>query len=192
MDLIQAIYHRRAVRRYTDADVHPSMICDLLKAAIQAPSAVNQQPWSFAVIRGRQRLGEYSHRAKTHLLAILPQTLSLHQRADTLISDNYDVFHHAGTLVVVCAKPAQHHPADDCLLAAQNLMLAAHSIGLGTCPIGFVRPWLNLPAIKRELGIPNHHSVVMPIVVGFPAVTPAPPPRLEPEIVCWHEELKSE
>jgi nitroreductase len=186
MDLLQAIFHRRAVRHYTDAMVHPAMIADLINAAIQAPSALNQQPWTFAVIRGRQRLDGYSERAKAYMLTILPHLLGLHQRAESLASDSYNVFHHAGTLVVICAKPAGHHPEQDCLLAAENLMLAAHGMGLGTCPIGFARPWLNLPEIKRELGIPGGQSVVLPVVVGFPADTPAPVPRDEPEIVCWH------
>lgn len=191
MDLIEAIYRRRAVRRYSDVVVHRAMIEDLLQAAVQAPSAINQQPWAFAVIRGRRRLEKYSGRAKDHLLAILPQILDLHQRADTLARDDYNVFHHAGTLIVICAKPALHHAADDCFLAAQNLMLAAHGMGLGTCPIGFVRPWLNLPEIKMELGIPEDCSAVMPVVVGFPAEVPAPVPRKEPDIICWLEEPKA-
>ena len=73
-----------------------------------------------------------------HLLAILPQILDLHQRADTLARDDYNVFHHAGTLIVICAKPALHHAADDCFLAAQNLMLAAHGMGhiIGSVEVG--------------------------------------------------------
>lgn len=186
MELLHAIYRRRAIRQYTDVPVHPAMLNELFKAAVQAPSAINQQPWAFAVVQGRDRLNRYSNRAKEHLLAILPQLLKLHQRADTLSSEAYNVFHHAGTLVAICAKPAAHHPADDCLLAAQNFMLAAHGMGLGTCPIGFVRPWLNLPEIKQELGIPGNYSVVMPLVVGWPALIPPATPRTEPEIVCWH------
>lgn len=185
MDLMQAIYHRRAVRHYTDVPVHPAIIRDLLRAATQAPSALNQQPWAFAVLCGRERLTGYSDRAKAYLLPLLPHLISLHQRADLLDSDEYNVFHHAGTLVVIYAKPAPHHPADDCYLAAQNLMLAAHGLGLGTCPIGFARPWLNLPEIKAELGVPSSYSCIMPLVVGWPAEIPAAPPREEAEIVCW-------
>lgn len=160
---------------------------ELIKAAIQAPSAVNQQPWAFAVVRGRQRLDGYSERAKAYLLATLPQTLSLHRQADVLASTEYNVFHHAGTLVMICAKPALHHPVEDCCLAAQNFMLAAHGMSLGTCPIGFVRPWLNLPIIKAELGISPSYTIVMPLVVGWPAAKTTPTLRTEPEIVCWHK-----
>lgn len=188
MDLLHAIYHRRAVRQYTDVPVHPAMIEDLLKAAAQAPSALNQQPWAFAVIRSRARLDRYSERAKAHLLAILPELLVLHERADALTSTDYHIFHHAETLVVIYAEPARHHPVDDCLLAAQNLMLAAHALGLGTCPIGFARPWFNLLEVKDELGIPGDFTAVMPLVLGWPASVPPAPPRHEPNVICWIDE----
>lgn len=185
MELMEAIYHRRAVRNYTEQPVAKAAVMELLWAAIQAPSAVNQQPWAFAVIRGRKRLDEYSERAKRYLLATLPQSLALHRRADMLTNPDYNVFHHAGTLVVIYAKPAQYDPAEDCCLAAQNLMLAAHGLGLGTCPIGFARSWLNQEEIKRELGIPPNYTAVMPVVVGWPAGRTEPVPRQEPEIVSW-------
>jgi nitroreductase len=190
MDVLSAIYHRRAIRQYTEVPVHPAMIQDLLKAAVQAPSAINQQPWAFVVIRGRGRLDGYSERAKAHLLEILPQLLDLHQRADALASREYNVFHHAENLIVIYAEPARHHPVDDCLLAAQNLMLAAHAMGLGTCPIGFARPWFNLREIKEELGIPETFTAVMPLVVGWPAVVPPAPPRHEPNIVRWLDDCR--
>jgi nitroreductase len=191
MELLHAIHHRRAVRQFTDVPVHPAMIHDLLKAAVQAPSALNQQPWAFAVIRGRERLDRYSGRAKAHLLAILPQLLDLHQRADALASREYNVFHHAENVVVIYAQPAAHHPVDDCLLAAQNLMLAAHGMGLGTCPIGFARPWFDLPEIKRELGIPENFTAAMPLAIGWPAAVPPAPPRHEPNIVCWIDDTRA-
>lgn len=191
MDLLHAIYHRRSVREYTDVPVHPAMIEDLIKAAIQAPSAINQQPWAFAVIRGRERLERYSERAKAHLLTTLPQLLELHQRAEALDSTTHNIFHHATTLVAICATPAPYHPEEDCLLAAQNFMLAAYGMGMGTCTIGFVRPWLNLPEIKAELGIAPDCSVVMPLVVGWPAAVPPAPPRHEPDIVCWHDDYRA-
>ena len=187
MELMDAIHHRRAVRNYTDQPVSNSLVMELLQAAVWAPSAVNQQPWAFAVIRGRKRLDGYSDRAKDYLLASLPQSLALHQRSDQLTSAAYNVFHHAGTLIVIYAKPSQHDPVGDCCMAAQNLMLAAHGMGLGTCPIGFARPWLNLSETKSELGIPMNNTVVMPIVVGWPSSKTATVPRTEPEIVIWSE-----
>jgi nitroreductase len=195
MELMEAIYQRRAVRSYTDQAVEKSTVMELLQAARLAPSAANQQPWAFAVIRGRQRLDEYSERAKQHMLATLPQSIALHRRSDQLTNAGYNVFHHAGTLIVIYAKPAQYEPNEDCCLAAQNLLLAAHGMGLGSCPIGFVRPWLNLDEIKNEFGIPLNYTAVMPVVIGWPAGKTEPTPRIELEVIFWDgnaEEAQSE
>lgn len=187
MDILDAIYHRRSVRKFLETKVPSELVMDLLKAAVQAPSAENLQPWGFAVYRGRRRLADYSRRAKIHLLSVLHQSLTLHLRADDLADEHYNVFHDAGTLIVICARPAPHHPAEDCCLAGENLMLAAHGMGLGTCPVGYVRPWLDLPEIKEELGLPRSYHVVLPIVVGWPQDRPPPVPRLEPEVLSWQE-----
>jgi nitroreductase len=189
MELTEAIYQRRAVRHFTDQAVPKEMLLALLRAAVQAPSALNQQPWAFAVIRGRERLERYSERAKHHMLATLPQSLALHRRSDALTAPHANVFHHANTLVTIYAKPPRYdyHPTEDCCLAAQNLMLAAHGLGLGSCPVGFVRPWLNLDDIKYELGIPVNYTAVMPIVLGWPATPTSAPSRGDPEIICWAE-----
>jgi len=187
MELMETIYHRRAVRHYTERPVAKAAVMELLHAAIWAPSAVNQQPWAFAVIRGRHRLDLYSDRAKRFMLATLPQSLALHQRSDLLTSHDYNVFHHAGTLVVIYAKPAQYDPVEDCCFAAENLMLAAHGMGLGTCPIGFARPWLNQDEIKEELGIPLNYTAVVPMVIGWPAGRTEAVPRRDVEIASWVE-----
>lgn len=187
MDLMDAIYRRRSVRHFTDQTVTKTAVMELLRAATWAPSAVNQQPWAFVVIRGRQQLAEYSERAKLYLLEKLPWSIALHRRSDALANPNHNIFNHAGTLIVICAKPAEYVPAEDCCMAAQNLLLAAHGMGLGSCPIGFVRPWLNLEETKSELGIPLNYSAVMPVVVGWPAAIPAVGSRTEPEIARWWE-----
>ncbi len=187
MDLVEGIYSRRAVRSFTDEPVKQAAVMQLLLAAVQAPSAINQQPWAFAVIRGRERLAAYSERAKRHLFASLPGDLALHRRSDQLASADYNVFHHAGTLIVILSKPAPFPANEDCCLAAENLLLAAHGMGLGACPIGFVRSWLDLPEIKRELGFPTAYTPVAPIVVGHPAGETPRVPRIEPEVVVWLE-----
>ena len=185
MEILEAIYQRRAVRRFTPADVSDALLLQLLKAAVQAPSPLNLQPWSFAIFSGRKRLADYSKRIKEHLLLTLPPLYQLHEHTDRMNEPDYDVFHGAPTLIVVCAKPEGHAPGESCALAAQNLMLAAHALGLGTCPVGFVRSWLRQPHIKEELGIVQPHTPVFPIVVGHPAAAPAAVARREPEILVW-------
>jgi nitroreductase len=186
MELLKAIYQRRAVRDFADTTVSRALVHEVILAAVQAPSALNLQPWAFAVFHGRERLAGYSRRAKQHLLATTDASFGLDPRIDQYANVAANLFHGADTLVLICAKPGRFSPAEDCFLAAQNLMLAAHALGLGSCPVGFARPWFNRAEVKAELGIPPHHEAVLPIVLGHPAHPPPAATRQEPEISCWH------
>jgi nitroreductase len=186
MEVLRAIYQRRATRHFTDAEVTGAMVGELIRAAAQAPSALNQQPWAFAVLHGRKRLAEYSERAKAHLLRTSDPAFGLDPRVDQYANPRINIFHGADTLIVICAKPGRFFPAEDCFLAAENLMLAAEGSGLGSCPVGFARAWFQLPDVKAELGIRSYYAPVLPIVVGHPAVSPLAVPKREPEIACWH------
>ena len=185
MDLMEAIYHRRAVRAYTDRPVEPATVMELLRAAVQAPSGRNEQPWEFGVFQGRQRLEEFSARAKHHLVQSLPPFFEAHPEIESYAEHHRNIFHGAGTLIVIYAVDNRNHNAQDCCLAAQNLMLAAQGLGLGTCPIAHARRWLNLPDVKSELGIPQNLVAIFSVVVGYPAGKPPDPPRREPEVVSW-------
>ena len=159
---------------------------DLIRAAAQAPSALNQQPWAFAVLHGRKRLVEYSERAKAHLLRTSDPAFGLDPRVHQYSDSQTNIFHGADTLIVICAKPARFFPSEDCFLAAENLMLAAEGAGMGSCPVGFARSWFLLPEVKAELGIPSDYAPVMPIVVGFAALLLPAVIKREPDIACWH------
>jgi nitroreductase len=185
MDLTTAIYQRRAVHDYTDADVAKSTIDELLNAAVQAPSSLNQQPWAFAVFQGKDRLKTYSDRAKAHFLTAVLPPFGCHERGDTLTEPSYNIFYNANTLIAICAFPGRLNAAEDCCLAAQTLMLAAHGMGLGTCPIGIARPWLNIAEVKNELEIPPDLTAVFPLTLGYPATQPKPTTRNVPDVVSW-------
>ena len=154
IDLMTAIYERRSIRAFTSEPVSAADVDRLIESAIQAPSSMGLEPWAFLVIEGVARLKRYSDRAKGHFA---PQGLSEAgaSRIRGMLTDpNFNIFHDAPMLIVVCATNEDPQSAEDCCLAAQNLMLAAHGAGLGTCPIGFSRPWLRLPETKEELRIP--------------------------------------
>ena len=100
-----------------------------------------------------------------------------------LLSDpDFQIFYHAPALIVIAAVAASPWAVEDCSLAAENLMLATHAEGLGSCWIGFAQPWLNSPAGKAALGFPAAYIPVAPIIVGRPKAAPPPVPRKTPEI----------
>lgn len=185
MELRQAIYSRRAVRAYHPKVLPRETVESLLEAAVQAPSAMNQQPWAFLVIQGAELLRQFSERAKASLLEGMDSHSPLHEYRDMLDNPEFDIFYGAGTLILICAKSAGLNTAEDCCLAAQNLMLAACDLGLGSCPIGFARPWLSEPQVKEELGIPSDFAPIFPVIVGYPKGEWPPVARHAPHVLAW-------
>ena len=173
MELTEAIISRRAIREYCDTPVEHARIEQLINSANLAPSAMNRQPWAFAVLTDPVRISDYGFRAKLWLLKNLAKKPADPSLKRLLEDPAYTLFHGAPALVLILATSAEQQAAEDCCLAAQNFMLAAREEGIGTCWIALARPWLNLPPIKSELGIPKKCTVVAPIVLGYPKAWPA-------------------
>jgi nitroreductase len=182
MELNDAIMGRRAVREYTDAVIDEQTIRRMIDAAVQAPSAVNGQPWTFTVVRDQRVLDRISRDAKAHMLA----TMTAGPHADhfhSLLSEpTFHIFYHAPALVLISAIAQGPWILEDCALAAENLMLAAFAAGLGTCWIGFAQSFLNTADGKEALKLPAACVPVAPIILGHPKVVPPPVPRKEPQI----------
>lgn len=181
MDVKEAIYTRRAVREFTDEAVDRETIRRLIDGAIQAPSAVNEQAWSFSVVRSKALLARISDQAKRHMLKIPPKGLASHHFQD-LSDPDFNIFYHAPVLIVISSVTKNQWAVENCALAAENLMLSACAAGLGTCWIGFAQTWLETADGKVALELPESYLPVAPIIVGHPKSAPPPVPRKEPEI----------
>jgi nitroreductase len=185
--IMDAIYHRRAVRDYLSKPIEKSIIQTLLDAAIQAPTAMHEEPWSFVVIQNKNILDRLSESAK-HLVRNEAQNSSSNQSRhilDIVNKPDFHVFYNAGTLIVIYSKFQGSFVVADCWLAAENLMLAACAKELGTCVIGFAVSALNTPEWKQELEIPHEMTAIAPIIVGLPAGVTQPVLRKPPEILAW-------
>ncbi len=184
MELIEAIRSRRAVRSYRPDPVDEAVLSKLIDAAVQAPSAVNRQPWSFCVIRNPPILTRISTAAKAQLLAHPPEGAGVAGVAAMLRDPDFHLFYHAPALILISAVADDPWGRIDCALAAQNLMLAACDAGLGSCWVGFAEHWLAAKPGKALLGLSDTEIPIAPIIVGHPA-EPAPPvPRL-PARIRW-------
>ena len=185
MELLHALQERRSVRAYSGRPVTPEQVNTLLTAACQAPSAVNAQPWAFVVIQDAARLEDYNAQSKAFFRELFQHDPAMAGLLTRLADPDLDVFYGAGTLILVCADHRVPTAVEDCHFAGQNLLLAAHALGLGACMIGNAQPWLDLPHVKAGLGMPPHYGVALAIVVGDPAETPPPPERRPPQILAW-------
>ena len=184
MDLHQAIYTRRATREFTSEPVDRTSLLRLIDAAIQAPSAVNEQPWSFTIVQDKAVLARISSEAKAHILRAPPKDIPSQHLRELLGDPDFDIFYGAPAVIVISSSVQNEWAIENCALAAENLMLAACAEGLGTCWIGFAQMWLATPAGKEALHAPATCLPVAPIIVGHPKSPPAPIPR-RPADVHW-------
>lgn len=193
LSALDVIFTRRSVRAYAATPLDSETVRALLDAAVQAPSALHAEPWTFVVVQDRDALRRCSDRAK----ALWAEEITRHPEfgaageamlrthfAQEMANPDFNIFYDAGTLVVICAKAGPFVTAD-CWLAAGNLMLAACAMGLGSCCIGSAVAALNSPEIKQDLNIPADTIAVAPIVVGVPHEVPTPAVRKPPTILSW-------
>ena len=180
MQLLEAIRGRRAVRDFRPEPLSAGVIFQLITAAAWAPSAMNAQPWHFTVVTDRAVLDEIAGRAREWMRTNAAAAHGAQIRG-MLDDPHYHILHHAPALIVISA-PAGPWAREDCAMAAQNLMLQAAALGLGSCWIGLAQDWLNTPAGREILNLPQESLVVAPIIVGHPRNIPQPVPRRKPAV----------
>jgi nitroreductase len=180
MELMEAIRGRRAVRSYTGVALASETLKRLVDAAIQAPSAINAQPWHFTVIRNQASLDRISHAAKSHMLRSIAADGPMREHLE---DPHFHIFYHAPALILISARDVDW-ASEDAALAAENLMLAACGEGLGSCWIGFAQRWLETDEGKRTVSLPEGYIPVAPIIVGVARETTPPVPR-KPAAIQW-------
>lgn len=176
MELNEAIHGRRSTRAFKERLVDRSILEQLIEAAIQAPSAVNEQPWEFTVIRNKSLLARISAAAKEYALQPAKGNAFSVALQKRLEDSDLDIFYHAPALIVISANSASW-AVEDAALAAENLMLTAHAQGLGSCWIGFAQRWLQTESGRRMIELPRDFMPVAPIIVGYPAARQPLVPR---------------
>jgi len=146
---------------------------------------MHTEPWQFVIVQDTNALRRLSDRVKATLATDATHLHPDRNSSDIFSQSDFNVFYDAGTLVIIYAKAAGHFVQADCWLAAENLMLSAHAMGLGTCVIGSAATALNMLAVKQEFGIPPEAIAVAPIIVGKPRGEAVPSVRKEPQVVAW-------
>ena len=167
--VLDAIKSRRAVRSYEDKPVPESTIQTMLEAATYAPSAINIQPWKFTIVTSKEEMKRFSDKAKPALIRTLPDVgdeglVGLKKR---LSDPEYNIFYNAPLLIFVSGVKSPY-AVYDCSMAAQNMMLAAYTLGIGSCWIGTAAHTANDPKAKEKLGVPEDHEVHAAVIFGYP------------------------
>ncbi|MBR5273421.1 MAG: nitroreductase family protein [Clostridia bacterium] len=159
-EVIKNILSRRSVRNFTSKKVSDEIIETLLQAATYAPSAKNGQPWFFSVVQNKEILN----------------------KIDDVVEclRGGSIFYGAQTVIFVAVQDDTRWGLCDCAAATQNILLAAHSLGLGTCWIGCCRDELqgeNAEEYKKLMGIPDGYTLSHAIAIGYSDETSSIPSR---------------
>jgi nitroreductase len=193
MDLIQTIRERKSIRAFKADPVPRKTIEEILRLTIHAPSAINLQPWEFIVVTGeeKERLSRnlikayrekriscspesvkplpktYGKRGAKTLEAMKPFFKEMEVDPDQFINEGSCNFYGAPVAIIICL--------DDSFSSARNVdigaalgyfVLAAHYLGLSTCPIGLITAYED--DVKDLLNIPENKNVVIGVALGYP------------------------
>ena len=164
MDAMEALKTRRSIRAFTGRPVSLDLVRDLINAAMQAPSAGNEQPWHFIIITDRD------------LLDRIPE---YHPYAGMLAETS--------VAVLICGDPRlEKHEGmwvQDCAAATQNLLLAAHAKGLGAVWVGVHPREDRIEPLRKLFELPEAIVPFALIPLGHPAERPEPEDRFRPELI---------
>lgn len=185
-DIFELIRTRRSVREYKDDQITDDLINYFIECARFAPSGFNLQPWSFLVIRNKDILRKISEKGKESLIPMIePMKRTSEKIADFLVylkTEGTSIFYNAPVLVIILGNKNAITVDNDCSMAAQNMMLAAHSKGIGSCWIGAALPPLMDEEFLKELGAPEGYKAIAPLIFGYPKGDTGMPEKLEPEV----------
>lgn len=167
MDLFKAILQRRSVRKYSEKEIPRQFLDDLLRAAMYAPSAMNNQAWQFIVIDSREKLDE--------IFQVIPQEMLKSTKAAILICGDLNF------------EKNIDYIQQNCSAATQNLMLAAHGLGLGSCWIGVYPVKETISGIQKIFNLPSYVLPISLVSLGYPAESPVAEDRYKNEKVHFNK-----
>lgn len=201
INILEVIKDRRSIKEYSSEEVSKEVLFRVLEACRWAPSAHNAQPWRFIVIGDsilKRRLAE--RMADRWERDMSRDGVPLEER-ERLIEASIQQFGGAPIVIIACLTmedmdkypderrmKVEHIMAVQSIAAAiQNLLLAAHSAGLGAC--WFCAPLFCPDPVRKTLNIPEHVEPQALITLGHPAIKPHPPPRRPLKDIaheeCW-------
>jgi len=177
-EVIKTIFKRRAVRKYKDKSVSKEIIGQLIAVGRMAPSAMNRQPWKFYIVTSKEDIKLFSHEIAKIGLKTIPK-IGIKDAIKTVISgithlshgidfitSRDPVFHEAPVVIFITAPKENEWAALDIGMCAQNIMLAASSLGLDTCPVGFGK-FVAKTKSYSKLNIPTTDKVHLAIIIGY-------------------------
>ena len=191
-EVMKTILHRRAIRRFAERQIEEETLQQIIQAGLYAPSAGGRQGVLFAVCQDREvngRLGRIKRANSRPRMATADSYVSREQPSIADDPNLKNAFYGAPTVITLFGPKNFLFAAEDCATAAENMMLAADSLGVGSCYIGqgwtaFADPYGQ--EILQKWNIHTDYYAVMQLLLGSPRAGdshPAPKPRHEGRVL---------
>lgn len=175
--VMKIIYNRRAIRKYKPLPVDKKLIEELLDAGRMAPSALNIQPWKFYVVDD----STFIHAMDKDIRDVVRHAARMPGLAEYLGHENA-IFHDAPVVIFITAPQQNEWAALDVGMCAQNMMLAARSMGLDTCPVGLGK-FIEQTTLYTLLGIPETENILLSLTIGYGDENPVVHERKKDNVV---------
>ncbi len=172
--VLKPIARRRSARKFLGEQIKEAELDAILAAALQAPSAHNDQSSYFTVVQNRELIDEMSEGSKVEMRKAPVDWMVAMGSNEAL-----NIYYKAPTVIIVAGKKDAISPLVDACAAIQNILIAAESLGIGACWIGFAKFYFTGPDRYRKLGIPESYEVHYGVALGYKPEGPAakPPAR---------------
>ena len=167
--VIENLMTRTSVRAYTDEPVAAETIEQLLRAGMAAPTAANRQPWAFVVLTEREQLDRLAAVQAGRILSGAPLAIVV-----------------CGDMEKALEGTGRDFWVQDTSAATENILLAAHALGLGAVWTGVYPNPERAAAVSEALGLPEQIIPLCVIAAGYPAETPEPKDKWKPENVHYN------
>lgn len=181
-EAIRAIKERRATRSYKGKPIEKEKIKEIVECGLWAPSARNMQTWKFIVVTNKDLIKEMGKRIQAKVIDN-PRYSFVKERAKTREDA---IFYSAPLVIFILGDKSNHWSTIDCSLAAENMMIAAKSLGIASCPIGMASFVKEEKDIVKHLGFPENYELILTLTFGYPDESPEPKERNK-DVVKWIE-----
>ena len=185
--VLDAIASRRSVRAYEPRPVPRELLMTVVEAANQAPSGMNTQPWRFVVVESPEVKRKLVETAVPNSKKYLEPLRETNPQRHALIMKRYEelddpVYFSAAAIIFVVG--AGTYAAESCPLACENLMLAAHSLGLGSCWVKLGSLITDNPELVDALELKEGETIFGPILIGYTRDVPKAQVKKAP-VIKW-------
>ena len=161
-EVLKTIAGRRSIRQYREEQIKDTELKAILEAGLQAPSGHDSQSWHFTVIQKRELIDEISAGSK---MAMRKSGVEWIAKLGDV--EKYNIFYNAPTVVILAAKKDALSPVADVCAALQNMVIAAESLGIGSCWMGFAAFYFSAPQSYKKIGIPEGYEVQYAMTLGY-------------------------